>query len=142
MTPLNPTTSLSMTDVEPSQNPGGAATTLGTPQKHDSGDTESLYGHPETDLEPSADLETAIRKARAAQASVTKLQRSHATEFRIGDQVRTNTPRSARFHNRTGTVVTTNLGEVGVSFNANDGTDAWFLPTEITKIRAQGGQPA
>ena len=126
--------------MKPSQNPGEAGTTLGTPPNHASDDSEGATAHPESSLELPEDLESAIRKARAAQAAVTKLQRSHATGFRIGDNVRTNTPRSPRFHDRSGVVVTTNLGEVGVSFNANDATDAWFLPTELSKIRpAQGG---
>ena len=86
-------------------------------------------------------LDIAIRKARAAQAQVTKLQRSRATGFRIGDQVTTNTPRSPRFHKRTGVVVTTNLGEVGVAFPGADRktdpnqVDAWFVPTELERVR-------
>lgn len=58
--------------------------------------------------------------------------------FKQGDTVFTNTPRSPRFHQRKGVVVTAraNLGEVGVSFRASGdperlGVDAWFLPTEL-----------
>jgi hypothetical protein len=62
--------------------------------------------------------------------------RSYATGFRVGDQVRTNTPRSPRYHERTGRVVATNLGEVGVAFNARERADAWFLPAELTQVTA------
>ena len=73
-------------------------------------------------------LDTAIRKARAAQAQVTKLQRSRATGFRIGQQVTINAPKSPRYHRRVGEVEATNLGEVQV-------LGAWFLPTELERVR-------
>ena len=73
-------------------------------------------------------LDIAIRKARAAQAQVTKLQRGRATGFRIGQEVRINTPKSPRHHGRVGTVEATNLGEVGV-------LGAWFLPSELERVR-------
>lgn len=73
---------------------------------------------------------------RAQKRKETMQARSHATGFRVGDQVTTNTPRSPRYHQRTGRVVTTNLGEVGVSFTTVNETDAWFLPAELTRVTA------
>ena len=53
--------------------------------------------------------------------------------LQAGDKVRTNCPRSPRFHQRKGTVVTGQYrGEVGVSFSADDNIDAYFLPSELT----------
>lgn len=59
--------------------------------------------------------------------------------FQAGDKVTTNCPRSPRFHNRKGTVVTGQYrGEVGVSFNANDSIDAYFLPEELEREASEG----
>ena len=67
----------------------------------------------------------------AQKAALTKAAKRKATGFRVGDRVRTTCPRSPRFHNRVGTVATTNMGEVGVSFTSGGGVDAWFIPAEL-----------
>lgn len=69
----------------------------------------------------------------AEKRAATNARHRAATGFRVGDRVRTNTPRSGRYHNRIGTVIATNLGEVGLSFTASDSITAWFLPRELTK---------
>ena len=57
--------------------------------------------------------------------------------FKQGDAVVTHTPRSPRFHQRKGVVVTAraNQGEVGVSFAKGDpeklSVDAWFVAAEL-----------
>ena len=87
------------------------------------------------------------RKAATA-ARLAGIAARKVTGFRVGDKVRTNTPRSPRFHQREGTVLANHLGEVGVTFvvatpirtTELDKVDAWFLPAELSKIRpAQGG---
>ena len=72
-------------------------------------------------------------KEHAARAAETKLAKSYATGYRIDDQVVVNTPKTPRIHGKKGRVVTTNLGEVGVSFSASDAVAAWFLPAELVK---------
>jgi len=80
------------------------------------------------------------RKAATAARKATLATRNGPTGYRVGWWVRTNTPRSPRFHNRTGVVVTNNLGEVGIGFGTDwsirlPDADAWFLPTELERIR-------
>lgn len=70
--------------------------------------------------------------------------RTAPTGYRIGQWVRTNTPRCRPFHDRVGVVVTNNLGEVGVGFGADwsiqlPGVDAWFVPSELGRIRWRNG---
>lgn len=89
-----------------------------------------------------AESNEARRAATAARRAVIA-DRTKPTGYRIGTWVRTNT-RSRAFDNRIGVVVTNNLGEVGLGFGTEwsiqlPQVDAWFLPTELTKLRAQGG---
>jgi hypothetical protein len=52
------------------------------------------------------------------------------------DQATESTP-TARFHDRDGTVITSNLGEVGVSFTKQTAaSEVWFLPAELTRVTA------
>lgn len=48
-----------------------------------------------------------------------------------GTKVRVNTPNEPRFHGRTGTVVSFNLGEVGVRFSSSGTQLVWFLPQTL-----------
>lgn len=86
------------------------------------------------------------RRATTAARRAVIADRTKPTGYRIGTWVRTNCPKSPRFHNLAGVVVTNNLGEVGLGFGTEwsiqlPSVDAWFLPTELTKIRpASGGQ--
>jgi hypothetical protein len=110
-------------------NEDAVSRTAGVPQ----GDETPSQG-PITPPGPSGAANLRIQRAAAAQATIRA--QSLATGFRIGDTVTTNTPRSPRYHNRTGRVITTNLGEVGVSFSKIEATDAWFLPAELTRVTA------
>lgn len=82
-----------------------------------------------------------VRKAATADRLAAIATRSGPTGFRVGWKVRTNTPRSHRFHDRLGVVVTNNLGEVGVAFPGDKAekdptqVDAWFLPRELEHIK-------
>ena len=82
----------------------------------------------------------ALRRVATAERMATIAARTAPTGYRIGTWVRTNTPRSRRFHNRIGVVVTNNLGEVGVGFGTDwavklPDLEAWFLPTELERVR-------
>lgn len=55
----------------------------------------------------------------------------------VGEPVRAHAAK--KFDGRKGWVITHNLGEIGVSFragaefNPNDRTEAWFLPSELSR---------
>lgn len=72
----------------------------------------------------------------AAKRKETMATRQRSTGLTEGARVRTNTPRSERFHNREGVVIgRANLGEIGVGFGKNGGAlAAYFLPTELIKL--------
>lgn len=60
--------------------------------------------------------------------------------FRPGDKVRCEREAPAKgtwkhWEGRVGIVRATNDGEVGVSFTTSERTEAWFLPTELVKVR-------
>jgi hypothetical protein len=75
-------------------------------------------------------------RKRAARATETPPTRRD-TGYRPGDQGHTNCPKSPRFHDRDGTVITSNLGEVGVSFTKQtEASEVWFLPAELTRVTA------
>ena len=99
---------------------------------------------PEAAAAASAPIPPGLREYEALtpaqKAELTKKAQRRAIGFRVGDKVTTNTPRSPKFHNRTGVVAATNLGEVGVAFSGvrPDGradTEAWFLPAELERVR-------
>lgn len=105
--------------------------------------SQNLAGSPELAAAAPTPLPPGLREYEALtpaqKAELTKKAQRRATGFRNGDQVRTNTPRSPRFHNRVGVVSATNLGEVGVSFSrvrpdGRPNSEAWFLPSELTKV--------
>lgn len=82
----------------------------------------------------------AIRRAKTAERRAVIATRAAPTGYRIGTWVRTHTPRCRPFDNRIGIVVTNNLGEVGVGFGFDwaiqlPSVDAWFLPTELERVR-------
>lgn len=108
--------------TQPGTIPESPVVALSAPVSHSEGQ----------DTRESADA----AQKRLEKRSATMQARSYATGFRVGDQVLTNTPRSPRFHNRTGKVVGTNLGEVGVTFTTRERADAWFLPAELTRVTA------
>lgn len=57
--------------------------------------------------------------------------RSYATGFRPGDLVTIHD--RTRYNGKHGRVITTNLGEVGVTVTNSDNVDAWFLPAELVR---------
>lgn len=75
---------------------------------------------------------TRDRVTAAAKGRATRARRARATGYRKGDTARTSTPRSPRFHDRVGTVVDINHGEVGLTFTGTGEVAAWFLPAELT----------
>lgn len=92
--------------------------------------------------------EDAKAKARATlaqrrlQFDVAAAKRTSDTGYRPGDKVRTNCPKSPRYHNRVGTVTGSHQGEVGISFTVHQKMEdtyavpaAWFLPNELTTVR-------
>ncbi|HEX6685538.1 MAG TPA: hypothetical protein VF062_22375 [Candidatus Limnocylindrales bacterium] len=54
--------------------------------------------------------------------------------FRPGDAVLVRCPRLA-YWRHPGVVVGTHLGEVGVRFGPGTDPDAWFLPSELARVR-------
>ncbi len=115
---------------------------------------------PETAPQMSTDRPTTIPKGQDSQAPSDRWERAAATRkatmdrkralratetpptrrdtgYRPGDRIHTNCPKSTRFHDRDGTVITSNLGEVGVSFTRQtDASEVWFLPAELTRVTA------
>lgn len=81
-----------------------------------------------------ADL-TARRLAKARQTITDGKERTYRiTGLPLGARVRTQPfVHPARFANKDGRVITHNLGEVGVSFNAANTVGAWFLPNELER---------
>lgn len=75
-----------------------------------------------------------------AKRKATIAARRLATGYRPGDRVRV-VPGTPRFGGRSGTVVTTWLGEVGVTFGAADQTEAWFRPAELERTRPGNTPP-
>lgn len=71
---------------------------------------------------------------KAQKRAETIARRRAATGFRVGDRVRTTTPKTPRFHAREGKVTGINLGEVGVSFTGGAAVDAWFKPAELDRV--------
>lgn len=68
---------------------------------------------------------------RSEKRKATMAAKAHATGFRPGDLVTIHD--RTRYNGKQGHVVTTNLGEVGVSITKTDDVDAWFLPTELVR---------
>ena len=101
-----------------------------------------------TDPEPEIEtvdllgaLARSIERHKAAESSATVAKRQAtiaarklATGYRPGDRCRV-VESVPRYGNRSGRVVTTWLGEVGVSFGTADQTEAWFRPAELTHLR-------
>ena len=87
-----------------------------------------------------ADLQASLEKARAELAAAKRKEtferRQRATGLTEGQRVRTNCPRSERFHGREGVVIgRANLGEIGVSLSKSGTTlSAYFLPSELIKL--------
>ncbi len=78
-----------------------------------------------------SDVSTRVRQA--ARRAATRA-RWTAAGRRRGDKIRTNTPRSPRFHGRAGTCVAVNDAgtvEIGVNLTGGDRVDAWFAPHEL-----------
>lgn len=87
-----------------------------------------------------AELQEKIDKARAQLAAAkrqeTTARKQRATGLTEGQRVRTNCPRSPRFHERDGVVIgKANLGEIGVSLSkSGTSLSAYFLPSELIKL--------
>jgi hypothetical protein len=100
--------------------------------------TEGQDSQEPSDWQPraAAARKAAMDRKRAIRAAETPPTRRD-TGYRPGDRVHTNCPKSPRFHDRDGTVITSSLGEVGVSFTKQtDASEAWFLPSELTRVTA------
>lgn len=69
-----------------------------------------------------------------AKRQATVAARKLATGYRPGDRCRV-LDDVRRYGGRSGRVVTTWLGEVGVSFGTADQTEAWFRPDELKHTR-------
>lgn len=87
-----------------------------------------------------AELQASLDKARADLAAAKRKEtferRQRATGLTEGQRVRTNCPRSERFHDREGVVIgRANLGEIGVALGKTGTTlSAYFLPSELIKL--------
>lgn len=95
---------------------------------------------PERPLAPVPAVGKGITPTPAEKGRMTRMARRASTGFRKGDRVRTNAPRSPRFHRRLGVVVDPcNLDEVGLTFRLDadlgvaTGVAAWFLPGELDR---------
>lgn len=88
----------------------------------------SIERHKAANPRPAEPPDTVAKR----QATITA--RRLATGYRPGDRCRVvGTVR--RYGGRSGRVVTTWLGEVGVAFGSGDQTEAWFRPDELTHLR-------